>query len=103
MAGGVNPAMAGKMAGMAPQATSALANPAASGLIASPAQSAGMFGSRIPPGRAMQTGMNLMNRPQPQPMAAPQVMQQQRQQVRPMASLGQQPGLLNSFQRRRFG
>ena len=51
---------------------------------------------------AMQTGLGMMNRPQPQPMTQP-VMQRQQQQVRPMASLGQQPGLLNSFQRRRFG
>jgi hypothetical protein len=50
----------------------------------------------------MQTGLGMMNRPQPQPMPQP-VMQRQQQQVRSMQSLGQQPGLLNSFQRRRFG
>jgi hypothetical protein len=64
--------------------------------------SAGMFGTGIAPGKAMQTGMNIMNRPQPQAMPQP-VMQRQQQQVRSMQSLGQQPGLLNSFQRRRFG
>jgi hypothetical protein len=42
MAGGVSPAMAAKMAGMSPNTIFGLANPTISGMVASPAQSAGI-------------------------------------------------------------
>ena len=103
MAGGVSPGIAAQMAGMSPQATSALASPMTSGLIGSPPGPSGMAGllSNVSRKDAVMTGGKMAlggmqpNQPMPQPMAMPV---QQRQQTRSMMSLGQQsPGLGRSI------